>query len=97
MRVVADIPDELYEYLKPHIPRTMSNKKAAELFVLLHKALIVDGVPLPKGHGRLIDEKEILNNPDGIYYDLYDVPAYLEQCIPTVIEADKETEDEDSD
>lgn len=42
---------------------------------------VLDGKPLPKGHGRLIDENDVLR-----YCALYQVP--------TIIEADKEGESE---
>ena len=84
MQIVIDIPEAVLNRIcsPPTYPLDM---------VIVCNA-ILEHVKLPKGHGRLIDEKEILNNPDGIYYDLYDVPGYLEACIPTVIEADKEGE-----
>lgn len=83
MQIIIDVPDGIYYFLMEHTDRQFPY--ATEW--------IRQGKPLPKGHGRLIDEKEILNNPDGIYYDLYDVPEYLEVCIPTVIEADKEVDE----
>lgn len=44
----------------------------------------------PKGHGRLLDEKEILASEehDGCWYDLVDMPDYI-AGVPAVIEADK--------
>lgn len=99
MQIVIDIPNNAFkngicEGDTDRIVRAIVDYVgccSAELLNILNTA-----IPLPKGHGRLIDEKEILNNPDGIYYDLYDVPEYLEVCIPTVIEADKEVADADS-
>lgn len=87
MQIVIDITEKLYKALKQD-----DNEGDAWDAV----EAIINGTPLPKGHGRLIDEKEILNNPDGIYYDIYDLPEYLEECIPTVIEADKEVHNADS-
>lgn len=91
MRVVANIPDELYEYLKPHRSRSMSDKKAAELFLLLHKAVVVDGVPLPKGHGRLIDADALEYTLGASDRDIY-VKCCLDEEAPTIIGADKEGE-----
>lgn len=50
---------------------------------------------LPKGHGRLLDEKEILasEDHDGGYYDLVDMPGYI-AGVPAVIEADKAESEE---
>ena len=56
-----------------------SDSNAIELFVSKEAMMyaIKNGILLPKGHGRLIDAKEIRN-----YLTLADVP--------TIIEADKE-------
>ena len=48
------------------------------------------GTPLPKGHGRLIDGNDALDRLDSGYD--YDVIRYA----PTVLEADKESVDADS-
>ena len=52
---------------------------------------IVNGTILPKGHGRILDEKEILNteNHDGGWYDLVDLPDYI-AGVPEIVEAEKE-------
>lgn len=50
---------------------------------------------LPKGHGRILDEKDILDteNNDGGWYDLVDMPEYI-AGVKAIIEADKaESED----
>jgi hypothetical protein len=51
------------------------------------------GTPLPKGHGRILDEKDILDtkNNDGGWYDLVDMPEYI-AGVKAIIEADKESE-----
>ena len=61
--------------------------------VTVMRNAIRNGKVLPKGHGRLVDEDDVLNNPDGIYYDLCDVPSYMEHHISTVVEADKEVDE----
>lgn len=52
---------------------------------------IANGVPLPKGHGRILDEKDILDteNNDGGWYDLTDMPEYIAGVKP-IIEAASE-------
>ena len=54
MQIVMDISDEDYEYLKKH------NKHGLYTSIL-------NGTPLPKGHGRLIDAdyaiKQLLSLP----------------------------------
>lgn len=48
-----------------------------------------NGTPLPKGHGRILDEKDILDpeKNDGGWYDLVDMPAYI-AGVKAIIEAD---------
>lgn len=45
---------------------------------------------LPEGHGRILDEKDILDteNNGGDWYDLYDMPAYI-VGVKAIVEADK--------
>lgn len=53
---------------------------------------IVNGIPLPKGHGRLIDENKIwdtvpdLSSPIENHFTTYDLQRFIETA-PTVIEA----------
>lgn len=81
MHIVIDIPEEDYEYLK------LYNKDG------LYNA-ILNGTPLPKGHGRLGDldalQKEVsswgMND-----YEPSDFTYAIDQA-DTIIEADKEYE-----
>jgi len=52
---------------------------------------IAKGTVLPKRHGRILDEKDILDtkNNDGGWYDLVDMPEYI-AGVKAIIEADKE-------
>ena len=55
---------------------------------------IENGVQLPKGHGRLIDESDLM--PDSDYEDgmFYAVSIGAINGAPTIIEADKEESEE---
>lgn len=55
--------------------------------------MIEYGTVLPKGHGRILDEKDILNieKNGGMMYDLVDMPDYIAD-VPTIIEADRSEE-----
>lgn len=46
---------------------------------------------LPKGHGRILDEKDILDikSNDGGWYDLVDMPEYI-AGVKAIIEAESE-------
>ena len=46
MQIVIDIPEETYEYLKDY-----------DTGITVVDNAVINGIPLPKGHGRLIDEK----------------------------------------
>ena len=75
MQIVIDIPDKTYEYYVK-----LSNKSDEQLSA--YERLILNGKPLPKGHGRLIDGDDVLDRLDSGYD--YDVIRYA----PTVLEAD---------
>lgn len=81
MKIVIDIPDHLYSVIK---------NKQCTMVNLLTKA-VESGIPLPKGHGRLIDAYALVNyiKEDADEWDKYAL-AYVEDA-PTIIEADKES------
>ena len=77
MKIVIDIPKEIY-----------TGEKTRGLLPTVIDA-ISNGTPLPEGHGRLIDEKELIEEIeceeiDGSYYDviyahsIYDAPTIIE-------------------
>ena len=90
MKIVIEIDDNLYTRL---FDNGIDNYDDAEDMA---KA-IRKGTPLPKGHGRLIDEDEIK------WDELWIENQYGRCCVgyaadlvhtPTIIEADKEVENE---
>ena len=77
MQIVIDIPDDM-DLRNYDIPYDILN-------------IITSGIPLPKGHGDLIDRQSLIDN--GIekgFCDWYDEIKYADTIIP----ADK-TESED--
>ena len=75
MQIVIDIPEEKYNKLvmeEEHIRACGS----------YYPVMILDGTPLPKGHGRLIDADKLF-----IDIEWSDI-----ENAPTIIEADKERE-----
>ena len=88
MQVVIEMSDDYYEILKYE-----GQQPNAHVFA----KLVANGTPLPKGHGRILDEKDILDteNNDGGWYDLVDMPDYI-AGVKAIIEADKENKDVDS-
>ena len=84
MKLIIDIPEVFYEYCK-------AQEDAIEI-----QLAVKNGTPLPKGHGRILDEKDILDteNNDGGWYDLVDMPEYI-AGVKAIIEADTESEDKE--
>lgn len=74
MQIVIDIPEKDYNNIEPFLNGQMI-KGGFNLFKALK--IIKNGVPLPKGHGRLIDEDDLLDN------------TCIDE-IPTIIEAESE-------
>jgi hypothetical protein len=72
MYVVIDIPNYVYESI-------MNMRGKGSMF----EEAVKIGTPLPKGHGRLIDEDFILRNAKNVQ-TIVDV-----NNAPTIIEADK--------
>ena len=95
MQIVIEIPESIYDTIQSD---EMINRE--QLAILqMH---IMNGVPLPKGHWRLIDEKEanalITKGKNGKAYfgtvnKDWEVIDFL-KTVPTIIEAD-EAESED--
>jgi hypothetical protein len=84
MKIVIEIGDYDREWIANgyHIPREI-NRKIAEA--------IIDGIPLPEHHGRLIDEQQIIDRfkpierfkhwcvgTDGLFNVLSDAPTIIE-------------------
>ena len=75
MQIVIDIPEELYDWIEH--TGALSYEDCGYI-----GGAILDGTPLPKGHGRLIDVSEYYK---GSYNDARE---FLDNA-PTIIEADK--------
>ena len=85
MKIVIDIPEDV-----------VVNDSYANYFECLSGKLyetLHNGTPLPEGHGRLIDESDLM--PDSDYEDglFYAVSIRQINSAPTIIEADTESED----
>ena len=78
MKLVIDIPEEDYIFVKKQIADGITNPL---------KICIANGTPLPKGHGDLIDKKVAYKK----FYSrcLAKVATEVFAEIPTIIKADK--------
>lgn len=86
IELVVKIPEEAYKLLKNEGVDWLGAEHILDA--------VANGIPLPKGHGRLIDEKEINTVINGVFMDneKYSSRTFLEvitkQCL-AIIEADK--------
>ena len=78
MQVVIDIPDKVYEMVM--------NTGTYGCYRFNSTKAIREGVPLPKGHGRIADIDRVMEEMDATR--TYDIPFALERVKP-IIEADR--------
>lgn len=102
MKIVIDISDEQYEIIK----KIVKNQNSVCPDTDSAEKIILNGTPLPKGHGRLGDldelEAEMVNGINaGNYEEGYEEYAHINdmddcvECVKyaeTIIEADKKSE-----
>lgn len=101
MKVVIEIPEEIYDHAKDFYNRTLTRNEENVI-----RDSIADSTPLPIGHGRLIDADKFLKNNEAYTGWILDSSdwggknAYkdaLEDLVneaPTIIEADGGGEDD---
>lgn len=100
MEIVINIPEDYYNHVKALecIPIRGDGKFEMRNLIRQNIALIQNGTPIPKGHGRLIDadafQKYCFNknferrlSEVGLFF----INMFLSDA-PTIIEADKESE-----
>lgn len=99
MQIVIDIDEETYKDIKRGKIYSSYRDVPQESVVA-----IANGTPLPKGHGRLIDVIKLKAKMFGLpkksnraYWDGVDDVGDLIDKATTIIEADKEDNDADSD
>lgn len=88
MQIVIDIPESTYKIFK-RLSSIIGVLVYEKDILTLIKA-VKNGIPLPKGHGRLIDVGDLM--PDSDYKDgiFYAVSVGVINGAPTIIEADNE-------
>ena len=77
MQIVIDIREEDYKTIKSNYENGFTYKPFG---------IIANGTPLPKGHGDLIDRKELIESPLCKTFGLRSIDI---ENAPTIIEADK--------
>ena len=98
MQIVIDIPEDDYKFIKD-IQDYISGRRSGRQIEYNIINAILNGTPLPKGHGRLIDADALKEceqkwscdyEPDG-YSHVVEIRDIDDE--PTIIEADKEQEE----
>lgn len=84
MEIVIKIDEEDYKIMKHNIA---VNNPLCPLSQEEMVSKVANGTPLPKGHGRLFDERDIVNGN-------YEVIGNRIYELEPIIEADKESEDD---
>lgn len=87
MKIVIDIPKGMYENIQRRWNKVQQTEKYTLGYVLgyaLEKA-VVNGIPLPDKHGRLIDA-DALNRKN---VNCANVPMNFIDTAPTIIEAER--------
>ena len=94
MQIVINIDEEIYKRILPYKDLPIISNLCNDYPEITHA--IANGVPLPKGHGRLVDADEIDNN----IYDLtrsmdlnYGQISEVVDTAQTIIEADRSEKD----
>lgn len=85
MELIIDIPEERFRDIQriAEVQLESNHFKTAE-------QIVANGIPLPKGHGRLIDADDIALIDEQFYVssDYYVAESAIDDA-PTIIEADK--------
>lgn len=88
IELVIKIPERIHYGIEKGI--TVNGSKASQILI----DAVKNGTPLPKGHGRLIDENKITKCEQiGLVMKNGNVTSCLITDAPTIIEADKEQKD----
>lgn len=87
MQIVIDIPEVFYESLR-EADMILSGQRSGKTFISVIYSAVANGTPLPKGHGRLIDDdalKWVFEKNDKLNGFVQNLIART----PTVVEADR--------
>lgn len=84
MEIVINITEHAYKNIKDYKSMSLGRYPYKGIVVAAIKA-IKQGKPLPKGHGKLIDEGILWDSYHDLDYDFY----HALEVTPTVIEAEE--------
>ena len=94
MKIVIDIDEHIYKQVMADSEVYILDNEVDRILI---ENAIYNGTPLPKGHGRLIDADELKKHKyhDNHRFENAVAVAYIDWA-DTIIEADEEDEDGDS-
>ena len=88
MEIVIKIPDKKYEALK------MLGSATIGLRLGVVEKAIINGTPLPKGHGKIVDLNDVVEAGSPLYCGDREIGFTIDfveiNDIPVLVEADKE-------
>lgn len=85
IELVIKIPENIYQVIKKGY--TMLGGRSSKTISSILIAAVVNGVPLPKGHGRLIDADAVLVEPFGdTHRDINSAETIIEADVSEVKE-----------
>ena len=89
MKIVIDIPEEIYNHTQEYEVGGFNQENDTKLFMA-----IKNGISLPKGHGRLIDADSMktMKNIQSANFNAVELIRLWIDKQQTIIEADKEGE-----
>ena len=90
IELVIKIPEEIRLALINNVQLSMDQQSIFDSYI---KQAIINGTLLPKGHGRLIDVDAIMRELSVVSSRPVKSQMYMIERAPTIIEADKESED----
>lgn len=95
MQIVIDIPENIYEAIKDSKSIFLNGQRNGKTLLSILVSGVWNGIPLPKGYGRLIDANALVRKAykeaQGMTNNNFGVEVeWLVDKSPTIIEADKE-------
>lgn len=97
MQIIIEISEDDYKEVKEETYSGIQKEKTYSGIQIENRAFsaIANGTPLPKGHGRLIDADDLIRELSVVSSRPIKSQLYILRGAPTIIEADKESEDKE--
>lgn len=90
MKMVIDIDEDIYNHIKNNYI-VFNGMRTGKTFMAIIYNAIGKGIPLPKGHGRLIDADALEVSMADDWHTANEIASCIKYA-PTIIKADKESD-----